>query len=90
MEPVFMILGQSSATAASLALDENLAVKQVDFAKLRARLLADKQVTEYAAPPKPSAKRAKEAPPPRPGASWRARLILRAVNAMYLQKSRRF
>jgi hypothetical protein len=52
MEPVFMILGQSSATAASLALDENLAVQQVDYAKLRARLLADKQVLEYTAPAK--------------------------------------
>lgn len=90
MEPVFVILGQFPATAASLAPEENLAVQQVDCAKLRARLLADKQVTEYAAPPKPAAKGAKEAPPPRPGAAWRARLILRAVNAMYLQKSRRF
>ena len=56
MEPVFMILGQSSATAASLALDGNLAVQQVDYAKLRARLLADKQVLEYTAPAKPKAK----------------------------------
>jgi hypothetical protein len=55
MEPVFMILGQSSATAASLALDENLAVQQVDYAKLRARLLADKQVLEYTPPAKPAA-----------------------------------
>ena len=59
MEPVFMILGQSSATAASLALDENIAVQQVDYAKLRARLLADKQVLEYTAPPKSAPKGAK-------------------------------
>ncbi len=52
MEPVFMILGQSAATAASLALDGNLAVQQVDYAKLRARLIEDKQVLEYAAPVK--------------------------------------
>jgi hypothetical protein len=56
MEPVFMILGQSSATAASLALDENLAVQQVDYGKLRARLLADKQVLEYTPPPKSAPK----------------------------------
>ena len=55
MEPVFMILGQSAATAASLALDGNLAVQQVDYAKLRARLLADKQVLEYTPPAKPKA-----------------------------------
>lgn len=50
-----MILGQFAATAASLALDENLAGQQVDYAKLRARLLADKQVLEYTAPAKPAA-----------------------------------
>ncbi len=43
MEPVFMILGQSAATAAALAVDENKAVQDVDYAKLRARLVADKQ-----------------------------------------------
>ncbi len=56
MEPVFMILGQTAATAASLALDGNLSVQQVDYKKLRARLLADKQVLEYTAPAKPAAK----------------------------------
>jgi len=47
MEPVFMILGQSSATAAALALDDNVPVQQLDYAKLRARLLADKQILEW-------------------------------------------
>ncbi len=56
MEPVFMILGQTAATAASLALDGNLSVQQVDYKKLRERLLADKQVLEYTAPAKPAAK----------------------------------
>jgi hypothetical protein len=56
MEPVFMILAQSAATAASLALDDNLTVQQVDYAKLRARLLADRQVLEYVAPPKSATK----------------------------------
>jgi len=55
MEPVFMILGQSAATAAALAIDHNLAVQDVPYATLRARLLADGQVLE--APAKPAAKK---------------------------------
>jgi len=47
MEPVFMILGQSAATAACLAIDGNIRVQKVDYAKLRARLLADKQILEW-------------------------------------------
>ena len=47
MEPVFMILGQSAATAAALAIDGNLAVQDVPYATLRARLLADGQVLEH-------------------------------------------
>ena len=43
MEPVFMVLGQSAATAAALALQENVPVQQVPYDKLRARLLADSQ-----------------------------------------------
>jgi hypothetical protein len=54
MEPVFMVLGQSAATAAVLALDGNLAVQDVDYAKLRVRLLADGQVLEKDVPPRPS------------------------------------
>jgi hypothetical protein len=46
MEPVFMILGQSAATSACLAIDDNIAVQAVSYAKLRARLLADKQILE--------------------------------------------
>jgi hypothetical protein len=44
MEPVFMIMGQSAATAASMAIDEMLPAQKLDYAKLRARLLADKQI----------------------------------------------
>ncbi|MHC4430299.1 MAG: FAD-dependent oxidoreductase [Planctomycetota bacterium] len=44
MEPVFMILGQSAATASSIALDKATNVQDVDYSKLRARLLADGQV----------------------------------------------
>jgi hypothetical protein len=47
MEPVFMVLGQSAATAAAQALDEQVAVQQVDYAKLRERLLADRQVLQW-------------------------------------------
>ena len=47
MEPVFMILGQSAATAAVMALDAGQAVQDLPYEKLRARLLADKQVLEY-------------------------------------------
>jgi hypothetical protein len=47
MEPVFMILGQSAATAAAVAIDGNLAVQDVPYAALRARLLADGQVLEH-------------------------------------------
>jgi hypothetical protein len=50
MEPVFMILGQSAATAAALAIDSNLSVQDVPYERLRARLLKDGQVLEYAAP----------------------------------------
>ncbi len=48
MEPVFMVLGQSAATAACLAIDERQAVQDVDYAKLERRLLDDKQVLHYA------------------------------------------
>lgn len=43
MEPVFMVLGQSAATAAALAVEGDVPVQDVDYATLRARLLADEQ-----------------------------------------------
>jgi hypothetical protein len=43
MEPVFMILGQSAATAASLAIDAHLAVQDVVYEKLKERLVQDGQ-----------------------------------------------
>ena len=48
MEPVFMILGQSAATAAVMALDEKIAVQDLGYAKLRERLVKDGQVLENA------------------------------------------
>jgi hypothetical protein len=50
MEPVFMILGQSAATAAALAIDDGVSVQNVNYNKLRAQLLADKQVLEWPGP----------------------------------------
>jgi hypothetical protein len=48
MEPVFMILGQSAATAAVLAMDQGIAVQEVKYPELRERLLKDGQVLEMA------------------------------------------
>ena len=47
MEPVFMILGQSSATAACQAIDEKVSAQKVDYAKLREQLLKDGQVLAW-------------------------------------------
>ena len=46
MEPVFMVLGQSAATAAALAIDGGTAVQDVAYARLRERLLKDGQILE--------------------------------------------
>lgn len=47
MEPVFMVLGQSAATAASLAIDQDVAVQDVDYSLLRETLLGDNQILNY-------------------------------------------
>ena len=47
MEPVLMVLAQSGATAACLALEDGRAVQAVDYTRLRERLLADGQVLEF-------------------------------------------
>ncbi|MCC5927649.1 MAG: FAD-dependent oxidoreductase [Cyclobacteriaceae bacterium] len=46
MEPVFMILGQSAATAAAMAIDEGIAVQDLAYEKLRTRLRDDNQILE--------------------------------------------
>jgi len=51
MEPVFMILGQSAATAASIAIDDKIPLQKVDIKKLQARLIADKQLLDPPPPP---------------------------------------
>ena len=45
-----MVLGQSAATAAVMAIDANSSVQDVPYARLRERLDADKQL--LIAPPK--------------------------------------
>lgn len=47
MEPVFMVLGQSAATAAALAIDGNLSVQDLPYKKLQERLKADGQVLVF-------------------------------------------
>lgn len=44
MEPVFMILGQSSATIACLAIDEGRAVQELDYQKLKKELIHQGQI----------------------------------------------
>lgn len=47
MEPVFMILAQSAATAALLSIDANIAVQDLDYERLAKRLVADGQVLNH-------------------------------------------
>lgn len=44
MEPVFMVLGQSAATAAAQALDDGVPVQQVNYTKLKNQLVAAGQI----------------------------------------------
>jgi hypothetical protein len=54
MEPVLMVTSQSAATAACLAIDDQVAVQRVDYARLRARLENDRQILQWrgVAPPR--------------------------------------
>jgi hypothetical protein len=47
MEPVFMVLGQSAAVAAGLALDEQVAVQKISYDGLRRQLLVKGQVLAW-------------------------------------------
>ena len=58
MEPVFMVLGQSAATAAAQAIDQGVAVQEIEYDLLRRRLLDDGQVLVWTGPKKS---------PPKPG-----------------------
>ncbi len=53
MEPVFMILGQSAAIAAAIAIDGGLAVQDVPYGKLREKLLQAGQVLQHASSDEP-------------------------------------
>ena len=59
MEPVFMILGQSSAVAAAMAMDDDVTAQKVSYKKLAAKLKAQGQIISnegFSAPkPKPVA-----------------------------------
>lgn len=44
MEPVFMVLGQSAATVAGLAIDNGVDVQNVNYDTLKQKLLEGKQV----------------------------------------------
>ncbi len=54
MEPVFMVLGQSAATAAVHAIQQKTTVQGIDYAKLKIQLLADRQVLDFIPPARPA------------------------------------
>jgi hypothetical protein len=47
MEPTFMLLGQSAATAACLALDEQVPVQEVNYTQLKNRIVFDNQIVSW-------------------------------------------
>nr|WP_197355359.1 FAD-dependent oxidoreductase [Aureliella helgolandensis] len=54
MEPVFMVLGQSTATAAMHAIQSGQAVQNIDYRKLQMHLLDSKQILEWNGPKRQS------------------------------------
>ena len=75
MEPVFMVLAQAAATAASQAIEDGVAVQDVGYAALRRQLLRDRAVLEW--PPPPPGLTV-SAPELRPGVP--ATVVVRLVN----------
>ena len=47
MEPVFMILGQSAGAVAALSLENNQDLSELNYDKIRAKLIEEGQVLEY-------------------------------------------
>jgi hypothetical protein len=47
MEPVFMILGQSAGTVASMAIDKKKNIYELTYDEIRTRLEADGQILKY-------------------------------------------
>ena len=54
MEPVFMVLGQSAATAAVHAIEQGTTIQGIDYARLKEHLLKDGQVLDFESPPAPA------------------------------------
>jgi hypothetical protein len=54
MEPVFMVLGQSSATAAVQAIEQGVDIQRIDPKKLAERLVQDGQVLDFESPAAPA------------------------------------
>jgi hypothetical protein len=46
IEGAWMVIGQGAGVAAALAADQDVAVQELEYAKLRERLLAQKQVLD--------------------------------------------
>ncbi|TDU64140.1 FAD dependent oxidoreductase [Prosthecobacter fusiformis] len=53
MEPVFMVLGQSAATAAVHAIEQGTTIQGIDYEKLKARLEQDGQMLDFETPALP-------------------------------------
>jgi len=47
MEPVFMILGQTAGTIASMALEKGISIYYLPYDEIRSRLIADGQILEF-------------------------------------------
>jgi hypothetical protein len=61
MEPVFMVLGQSAATAAVHAIQQGTTVQGIDYAKLKEQMLKDGQMLDFESPPAPAVHSIKKA-----------------------------
>ncbi|MEX0772532.1 MAG: FAD-dependent oxidoreductase, partial [Balneolales bacterium] len=62
MEPVFMLLGQSAATAAVQSLEEGSGLHDLDYSRLRSQLIADGQKVDVDTDEYPPALKEKEMP----------------------------
>jgi hypothetical protein len=57
MEPVFMVLGESSAVAACMAIDAKVGVQEIDVRQLQSKLKSRGQVLDWTGPVKKPAKK---------------------------------
>jgi hypothetical protein len=56
MEPVFMVLGESAAVAANMAIEAKTTVQEIDMRKLQQTLKSRGQVLEWTGPVKKGSK----------------------------------